>query len=143
VWWPGSRTIGPISLTLVRVEAAGFASFFDRSDRHAFESLPPSLESGSAVRVLAPGELLFRQGDPAAAIYKVESGRLRLVRHTVDDQPVILFSKSCRSASPLFRATPIRRGITYFTRWPMPMPKPRSRRGMKCAASTWLNSIFR
>jgi len=39
--------------------------------------LPASLEAGSAVRVLAPGELLFRQGDPAVAIYKVESGRLR------------------------------------------------------------------
>src|ERR1700751_1633729 len=54
------------------------------------DSLPASLESGSAVRVLAPGELLFRQGDPAAAIYKVESGRLRLIRRTVDDHLVIL-----------------------------------------------------
>ena len=38
----------------------------------------------------APGDLLFRQGDPAAAIYKVESGRLRLIRRTVDDHLVIL-----------------------------------------------------
>ena len=52
--------------------------------------LPPSLEAGSVVRVLAPSELLFRQGDPAAAIYKVESGRLRLIRRTVDDHLVIL-----------------------------------------------------
>ena len=52
--------------------------------------LPASLEAGSAVRVLAPGELLFRQGDPAVAIYKVESGRLRLIRRTVDDHLVIL-----------------------------------------------------
>ena len=54
------------------------------------DPLPPSLEAGSVVRVLAPGELLFRQGDPATAIRKVESGRLRLIRRTVDDHLVIL-----------------------------------------------------
>jgi hypothetical protein len=54
------------------------------------DALPPLLEAGSTVRVLAPGELLFRQGDRAAAIYKVESGRLRLIRRTVDDHLVIL-----------------------------------------------------
>ncbi len=54
------------------------------------DALPPSLEARSVVRVLAPGELLFRQGDRAAAIYKVESGRLRLIRRTVDDHLVIL-----------------------------------------------------
>ena len=52
--------------------------------------LPSSFQAGSTVRVLAPGDLLFRQGDPAAAIYKVESGRLRLIRRTVDDHLVIL-----------------------------------------------------
>ena len=52
--------------------------------------LPPSLEAGSVIRLLAPGELLFRHGDRAAAIYKVESGRLRLIRRTVDDHLVIL-----------------------------------------------------
>ena len=30
------------------------------------------------VRVLGPGEHLFRQGDRAGAIYKIETGRLRL-----------------------------------------------------------------
>jgi len=54
------------------------------------DALPPSIEAGSVVRVLAPGELLFSQGDRAAAIYKVESGRLRLIRRTVDDHLVIL-----------------------------------------------------
>ena len=49
-----------------------------------------ALDTGSAVRVLAPGEILFRQGDPAAAIYNVESGRLRLIRRTIDDHLVIL-----------------------------------------------------
>ena len=56
----------------------------------AFNTLPSSLESGGAVRVLAPRELLFRQGDPSAAIYKVESGRLRMIRRTIDDHLVIL-----------------------------------------------------
>ena len=42
------------------------------------------------VRVLAPGELLFRQGHRAWAIYKVETGRLRLIRRTIDDRLVIL-----------------------------------------------------
>jgi CRP-like cAMP-binding protein len=54
------------------------------------DSLPPSLEAIGAVRELAAGELLFNQGDPAVAIYKVESGRLRLIRRTVDDHLVIL-----------------------------------------------------
>ena len=37
------------------------------------DALPRSLEAGSAVRVVAPGELLFRQGDRATAIYKVKA----------------------------------------------------------------------
>jgi CRP-like cAMP-binding protein len=54
------------------------------------DHLQSSFEAGSTIRALAPGEVLFRQGDPAAAIYKVESGRLRLIRRTVDDHLVIL-----------------------------------------------------
>jgi CRP/FNR family transcriptional regulator, dissimilatory nitrate respiration regulator len=54
----------------------------------ASDSLPPQLEATSTVRNLAAGELLFRQGDPA--VYRLESGRLRLVRRTVDDHLVIL-----------------------------------------------------
>lgn len=56
----------------------------------ALDALPSALDAGSAVRELAAGELLFQQGDRAAAIYKVESGRLRLIRRTVDDHLVIL-----------------------------------------------------
>jgi CRP/FNR family transcriptional regulator, dissimilatory nitrate respiration regulator len=52
--------------------------------------LPPSLEAGTVVRHLAAGEFLFQQGDRAAAIYKIEAGRLRLIRRTVDDHLVIL-----------------------------------------------------
>ena len=54
------------------------------------DPLPVALETGSTLRVLAAGELLFRQGDPAVAIYNVQSGRLRLIRRTVDDHLVIL-----------------------------------------------------
>ena len=54
------------------------------------DRLPPALESGSSIRELAPGELLFNQGDPATAIYRVETGQLRLVRRTIDDHLVIL-----------------------------------------------------
>ena len=56
----------------------------------AVDLLPALLETGSAVRVVAAGEPVFRQGDPAAAIYRVESGRLRLIRRTIDDHLVIL-----------------------------------------------------
>jgi CRP-like cAMP-binding protein len=59
-------------------------------DGNAPNDLSPTIEAGRTVRVLAPGELLFRQGDPATAIYKVESGRLRLIRRTVDDHLVTL-----------------------------------------------------
>jgi CRP/FNR family transcriptional regulator, dissimilatory nitrate respiration regulator len=52
--------------------------------------LPISLEAGSVVRDLATRELLFQQGDRTTAIFKVESGRLRLMRRTVDDHLVIL-----------------------------------------------------
>jgi CRP-like cAMP-binding protein len=53
-------------------------------------ALPPALEALSVVRELASGEILFEQGAPAAAIYRVEGGRLRLIRRSVDDHLVIL-----------------------------------------------------
>jgi len=74
----------------------GDAAHRDRSSGATVaDGFPQSIEAGSVVRVLAPGELLFRQGDPAAAIYKVESGRLRMIRRTVDDHLVILHT-ACR-----------------------------------------------
>lgn len=54
------------------------------------DTLSASLAIGSAVCVLAAGEQLFDQGATATAIYEVESGRLRLLRRTVDDHLVIL-----------------------------------------------------
>jgi CRP-like cAMP-binding protein len=41
-------------------------------------------------RTLARGEALFRQGDPAVAIFAIETGRLRLERHTPDGRLVPL-----------------------------------------------------
>src|SRR5271166_1813686 len=54
------------------------------------DPLPVSLEAASVPRTLADGEYLFEQGDPASAIYKIESGRLRLIRRTLDDHLVVL-----------------------------------------------------
>jgi CRP-like cAMP-binding protein len=48
------------------------------------------LRRKAPVRELVAHELLFRQGDPVVAIYLVETGRLRLVRRTVDDHLVNL-----------------------------------------------------
>ena len=53
-------------------------------------ALPLAFESGSLVRVLAAGDRLFQTGDPAVAIYRVERGRLRLIRRTPDDHLVVL-----------------------------------------------------
>ena len=39
---------------------------------------------------LEAGEALFRQGDPAVAIFRLESGRIRLLRHTEDGVAVVM-----------------------------------------------------
>ena len=56
----------------------------------ALDWLPPSVKRGSIVRELAAGETLFRQADAARAIFEVESGRLRLLRHTVEGKTVVI-----------------------------------------------------
>ena len=43
-----------------------------------------------AQRTLAPGEAVFRQGDRATAVYRVETGRVRLVRHLKDGSSVVM-----------------------------------------------------
>ena len=42
------------------------------------------------LRHLAAGEALFRQGDPAVAIFRLESGQVRLLRHTEDGSSVVM-----------------------------------------------------
>jgi CRP-like cAMP-binding protein len=44
---------------------------------------------GTRVRTLEAGEALFRQGNKASAIFEVEQGRLRMIRH-VGHRPVVL-----------------------------------------------------
>ncbi|HYH22691.1 MAG TPA: Crp/Fnr family transcriptional regulator [Azospirillum sp.] len=41
-------------------------------------------------RRVAAGEAVFRQGDPTVAVYRVEQGRVRLVRHLEDGASVAL-----------------------------------------------------
>lgn len=53
------------------------------------QSLQATLKSAKT-RNLAATEVLFRQGDPAAAIFGLEEGRIRMVRHTVDDHVAVL-----------------------------------------------------
>ena len=54
------------------------------------DGLPASLRYRSRVSELSAGERLFRQGDKAYAIFEIERGRLRLVRHTVDSRRIVL-----------------------------------------------------
>lgn len=42
------------------------------------------------LREFGGGDVLFRQGDPVTALYRLEAGRLRLVRHLEDGTTVIL-----------------------------------------------------
>ncbi|HTH15050.1 MAG TPA: Crp/Fnr family transcriptional regulator [Magnetospirillum sp.] len=44
-----------------------------------------------SVRKLAAGEAAFRQGDRAAAVYVVQSGRIRLLRHLEDGSSVSVY----------------------------------------------------
>jgi CRP-like cAMP-binding protein len=52
--------------------------------------LPAAIRAHSRVRELAAGEALFRQGDKALAIFAIERGRMRLIRHTIDSHRVVL-----------------------------------------------------
>jgi CRP-like cAMP-binding protein len=56
------------------------------------DQLPESVRCQVVARELIEGEPLFRQGDPAWAIFDVVTGRLRLVRRTVDDHLVALYT---------------------------------------------------
>ena len=57
-----------------------------------FDEVPESVKRKMRLRELAEGEPLFRQGDRASAIFEVVSGRVRLVRRTIDDHLVTLFT---------------------------------------------------
>ena len=46
--------------------------------------------AAGAARVLRRGQVLFREGEPASALYLVESGRVKLVQDSAEGQQVIL-----------------------------------------------------
>lgn len=52
--------------------------------------LPRTILQSEKSRDLVASEVLFRQGDAVSAIYRVEEGRIRMVRHTVDDHVAVL-----------------------------------------------------
>jgi CRP-like cAMP-binding protein len=54
--------------------------------------LPAHIRESARIRKLDPGETLFRRGNRASSIFEVEKGRVRLLRYTVDNRPVVLHS---------------------------------------------------
>ena len=52
--------------------------------------IPAALRRAASARSLDAGATLFRQGDRVAAIFSLEAGRVRMVRHTTDDHRVTL-----------------------------------------------------
>src|SRR5947208_15878048 len=61
-------------------------------DAFGIDQLPKSLRARLRRRSLAPGAVLFRQGDRAVAVYVVEQGRLAMIRHTADGHRITLFT---------------------------------------------------
>ena len=56
----------------------------------ALDWLPAAIRERSMSRALEAGETLFRQGDKTFAIFEVEHGRVRLIRHAIDQHPIVL-----------------------------------------------------
>ena len=56
----------------------------------ALNRLPTDLHSAIALRELAVGQILFRQGDSASAFFIVESGRLKVARYAPEGRSVTL-----------------------------------------------------
>ena len=54
------------------------------------EWLPAAFRKNLPLREVRAGATLFRQGDAVTAIFEVETGRLRLVRHAIDGHPIVL-----------------------------------------------------
>jgi CRP-like cAMP-binding protein len=61
-------------------------------DAFGLDQAPKSLRARLRRRDLAAGATLFRQGDPAMAVYVIERGRIALVRHTSEGRRVTLFT---------------------------------------------------
>lgn len=61
-------------------------------DAFCLDRAPKSLRAQLRHRDLRAGATLFRQGDPAVAVYVIERGRIALVRHTSEGRRVTLFT---------------------------------------------------
>jgi CRP-like cAMP-binding protein len=61
-------------------------------DAFGLDQAPKSLRARLRSRNLAAGAPLFRQGDPAAAVYVIERDRIALIRHTSEGRRVTLFT---------------------------------------------------
>jgi CRP-like cAMP-binding protein len=69
------------------------------------DELPPDLVATASLRDLAPGELLYRRGDPAQAVYAVLHGLMQLFSCTTEGKQVPLYvarSGECVSEAALF-----------------------------------------
>lgn len=53
-------------------------------------SLPSRLRNATASYSFVTGQRLFRQGDRSSNFYIVQSGRIKLVRHTIEDRTIIV-----------------------------------------------------
>lgn len=56
----------------------------------ALDRLPIELREAIATRRLVPGQILFRQGDLATALFVVETGRLKLFRQSLEQRSITL-----------------------------------------------------
>jgi CRP-like cAMP-binding protein len=77
------------AVTLSRRRSADAADGAPK-DSSLLDWLPPAVRERSTIRRLHADETLFRQGDKTCAVFEVEEGRMRLIRHTVHHHPVIL-----------------------------------------------------
>lgn len=53
-------------------------------------TLPQVLSQVARTHQLQPGQCLFRQGDPVTGFYVLTLGRLRILRHTLDGDRILL-----------------------------------------------------
>ena len=54
------------------------------------DSLPPQLQNSVASYSFTAGQRLFRQGDRLNNFYLVTSGRVKLIRYTIEGRMVVL-----------------------------------------------------
>lgn len=66
--------------------------------RIAGYDLPAASARAAKTRKLAKGATLFRQGDPAVAVYAVERGRIRLIRHLANGKAVAIHVASAKDS---------------------------------------------